>query len=75
MADKGFTVLSTRVEPAFRAEVRREADHAFEGNESRVVRRALRDFLTLRQALGPDYEATLARLLGAYPAEPADRAA
>ncbi len=57
-------LIFARVEPEFRQRLKREADARFDGNESMVIRVAARDYLDLRDALGPQYEATLAIFLG-----------
>jgi hypothetical protein len=58
------TKIFARVSPEFRAEIKAEAVERFEGNEGAVIREAARTYLRLRRKLGPQYEPTLALLLG-----------
>ena len=57
-------MIGVRVEPAFRTEIKAEADRRFGGNESLLIREATRVYLRLRRKLGHQYEPTLALLCG-----------
>lgn len=52
-------IIFARVDDALRMQIRAEADRRFEGNESLVVREAVRLYLRLRHHLGPAFEPTL----------------
>lgn len=52
-------MVFARIEPALRDRVKAEANRRFEGNESLVIRDAIRTYLRLRDHLGTAYEATL----------------
>lgn len=56
--------IGVRVEPALRAEIKAEASHRFDGNESMLMREATVIYIRLRRKLGPQYEPTIALLLG-----------
>lgn len=64
MAQRKGPNIGVRVEPDLRAEIKAEAARQFGGNESMLVRKATVDYLRLRRKLGPQYEPTIALLLG-----------
>ena len=49
----------TRIDPVLAERIKSEADRRFEGNESLVVRDAVRTYLRLRDHLGSQFESTL----------------
>lgn len=51
--------IFARVDPLLRERVKTEANRRFEGNESLVVRDAVRTYLRLRDHLGTRFEETL----------------
>jgi hypothetical protein len=63
MSNRRPTVFA-RVEPEFRELVRSEAAALFEGNESLLVRDAIRVYLRLRRHLGAAFEPTIQSLTG-----------
>lgn len=56
-------ILFTRVDEAFKAEVRRVAVRDFDGNESQLVRDSVRLMIDLRNELGPRFALTIAGLM------------
>jgi hypothetical protein len=58
-------LLFARVEPELFDRVRAEADLRYEGNQSLLLRNAMRTYLRLREKLGSGFEPTMEALTGA----------
>lgn len=58
-----LSMIGVRVEPAFRADIKAEAEARFGGNESLMAREAMKLYISLRRRLGVEFEPTVAGIL------------